>query len=140
MTSLPTNLLRNSIGFDSLLREFDRALSHGHQQSNYPPYNLYRQGDTRFFIEIAVAGFNKDDINVELEGDNLTVSAENSRTAVAEDVEIIHNGIAERAFERTFRLAENIEVDSVKLDNGLLKIELHRNIPEKDVAKKIDIQ
>lgn len=139
MTSLPTTLLRNTVGFDSLLREFDRALSHGHQQSNYPPYNLYRRGDDRFFIEIAVAGFSKDDINVELKRDHLTVSAQSDRE-LADGVEVIHNGIAERAFERTFRLAENIEVDSVKLDNGLLKIELHRNIPEKDIAKRLEIK
>jgi len=118
------------LGFDQFERTLERISK---SADGYPPYNIERLDENRFRITIAVAGFSMDDLAVELEGNQLTVRG---RQDEAEDERIfLHRGIAARQFQRSFVLAEGIEVTAAQLDNGLLNIELTRPEPESRVQK-----
>ena len=126
-----------SVGFDSI---FDTLQRVSVPQSNYPPYNIVKKGES-YFVELAVAGFTQDDIDITVEDKHLKI--EGRRGVLAEeagtDVEYIHKGIAERNFVRTFRLAEHVEVKSAALKDGILKVVLWLNIPEEAKPHKIEI-
>ena len=127
---------RISVGMDSM---FDNLLSNmevGHQ--NYPPYNIVKHSDDHFAIELAVAGFTKKDINIEVENSSLKISV----IAKSEDdnVEMIHKGISTKDFVKTFALAEFVEVKSAEIIDGILSIELIKNIPEEKKPKTIKIK
>ena len=133
MTFLTTPLMRSFIGFDRLFDEFDRMSNFS--ESNYPAYNIIKTADNKYDIEIAVAGFSEDDIQVEVK-DNL-MSIEASKQNSSND--FLHRGIASRSFRKQFRLADNMEVENAELKNGMLSISLYREIPESEKPKQIKI-
>ena len=132
---IPTGLAKQFIGFDQMLERFQQAAEIMPKIPTYPPYNIKKIDDEHFVIEMAVAGFGKTDLDIELKDDTLTISGSHD----ADDKDYIYQGIANRAFTRKFTLADTVVVKNAELVNGLLKIALERFIPEEKKAKKIDI-
>ena len=130
-----------SVGFDSIFDEFDRMLESTERYStNYPPYNIKRVNDTDYRIEVALAGYSKDDIEVELKDSALTVRNKSKEQTVDEKGNgVIHKGISTRQFERAFTISEDIKVKDAELKNGLLTIDLERIIPDEKKPRLIDI-
>ena len=122
-----------SIGFDRLFQQL-QAQSVVNQQ-NYPPYNIVKVDDENFVIELAIAGFDKKEVSVDLEKNVLKIEGKSKD----DDKDFIHKGLASRSFERQFTLADDVEVSGGKLENGVLKVELKRVIPEEDKPIKIKI-
>ena len=131
-----------SVGFDSIFDEFDRMLeSTERYNTNYPPYNIHRIDDQNYRIEVALAGYSKDDIEIELKENNLTVRNQPKEKVVNENGNgVIHKGISTRQFERSFTISEDIKVKDAELKNGLLTIDLERIIPEEKKARLISIK
>ena len=132
-------LYKATVGFERLFNEFENIHSVANSQG-YPPYNISKslEDDEVYLITLAVAGFKKDDIEIELEDGTLKITG-TSNVLDADEVEYLHKGIAERNFVRTFKLAEYVEVSSAKLEDGILRVGLERNVPEAMKPKKIDI-
>ena len=130
-----------SVGFDSIFEEFDRMLeSTERYNSNYPPYNIHRLNDKDYKIEIALAGYSKDDIELELKENTLTVRNKTKEKVINENGNgVIHKGISTRQFERSFTISEDIKVKNAELKNGLLNIDLERIIPEEKKSRLIEI-
>ena len=130
-----------SVGFDSIFDEFDRMLeSTERYNSNYPPYNIHKLNDNNYKIEVALAGYSKDDIELELKDSTLTVRNKTKEKVINEkDNGIIHKGISTRQFERSFTISEDIKVKNAELNNGLLNIQLERIIPEEKKSRLIEI-
>ena len=106
-------------------------------QSNYPPYNIRKAGKDKYAIEVAVAGFNKDDVEVEYEDNLLTVKTKQiKRSDEKESDEVIHRGISQRSFARSFTIADDVKVNGAELKDGLLTISCEKIIPE---VKKKDL-
>ena len=133
MTFITTPLMRSFVGFDNLFDEFERMSSF--TDNNYPAYNIIKTGDEDYQIEIAVAGFNENEISIEVKKGLMTVEASKSKLSN----EYLHRGIAERSFTKQFRLAENMEVKNADLRDGLLTVNLFREIPEAEKPKQIKI-
>ena len=141
---MPTNFgdieraLGFSIGFDSM---FDRLLGdstqHVTNNQGYPPYNIRKDGDTKYFIEMAVAGLSEEDLEVELKEGILSVRSGVGKKE--EEVEYVHRGIAKRTFERNFTLSDDVIVKGCDLNNGMLIVELEKVIPEEKRARLIPI-
>ena len=133
-----------SIGFDNMFDQFESLLSDGglSTQSNYPPYNIKKAGKDKYAIEVAVAGFNKDDVEVEYEDNLLTVKTKKVDKAVEEDMdgEIIHRGISQRSFSRSFTIADDIKVEGAEIKDGLLTINCEKIVPEQKKRKLIPIK
>jgi molecular chaperone IbpA len=131
-----TDLLNDPffIGFDGI---FNKMHQINKNTTNYPPYNLIKTGDDSYLIELAVAGFNEKDIDIELHNGVLTIKAEIGN--VDNPITYLHKGIAARSFERKFTLADTIEVIGVQLYNGMLHVRLENIIPEEKKPKKIPI-
>ena len=126
-----------SIGFDNL---FDRLFDIDLESSNsYPPYNISKVDDNNYIIEMALAGFNKDDIEIELADSELTVRSK-KREDSNKDVNLIHQGISQRSFNRKFTLSEEILVKNAEMKNGMLIIKLEKFIPENKKPKLINIK
>ncbi|MFD1796281.1 Hsp20 family protein [Paracoccus aurantiacus] len=131
-------LYRASVGFDRMADLMDRALSADSATQSYPPYNIEKTGDDAYRISIAVAGFTADDLNVELRDGSVIVSA---RKAEEDDSrKFLHRGIATRAFERRFTLAEHIRVEGASHQDGMLHIDLVREVPEALKPRQIAIE
>ena len=140
---MPTNFgdleraLGFSIGFDSM---FDRLLGNSTQyvtnNNGYPPYNIRKDGDTKYFIEMAVAGLSEEDLEVELKE---TVLEIRSKQSTDDEANYVHRGIAKRTFERSFTLSDDIVVKGCDLTNGMLTVELEKVIPEEKRARLIPI-
>ena len=130
-----------SVGFDSIFEEFDRMLeSTERYSSNYPPYNIHKLNEKDYKIEIALAGYSKDDIELELKESTLTVRNKAKEKVVNEGGNgVIHKGISTRQFERSFTISEDIKVKNAELKNGLLNIDLERIIPEEKKSRLIEI-
>ena len=139
--SLWNSLRPFSVGFDSIFEEFDRVLeSTERYNSNYPPYNIRKINENDYKIEVALAGYSKDDIELELKDSTLTVRNKVKEKIVNEDSNgVIHKGISTRQFERTFTISEDIKVQNAELKNGLLNIDLERIIPEEKKVRFINI-
>ena len=120
-------LYRSSVGFDRLARMLDDAASF--EIPAYPPYNIERVGEDEYRITIAIAGFGAQDINLEVKGNALTVTGKKTEKPDGKS-EYLHQGIAARNFERSFQLADHVEVAGADLNHGLLHISLKREIPE----------
>ena len=130
-----TPLYRSTVGFD---RVFDLLDTAGKAESGgYPPYNIERLDENDYRITLAVAGFAEDDLDVELREHTLTITGE--RTDADANRSFLYQGIAGRSFERRFQLAEHVKVSGASLVNGLLNIELQREIPEAKKPRKISI-
>ena len=132
---IPTGLAKQFIGFDQMLERFQQAAEIMPKIPTYPPYNIKKIDDEHFVIEMAVAGFGKAELDIELKEGELTITGNHA----TEEGDYIHQGIANRAFTRKFTLADTVVVKNAELVNGLLKIALERFIPEEKKAKKIDI-
>ena len=139
--SLWNSLRPFSVGFDSIFDEFDRVLeSTERHNSNYPPYNIHKINENEFKIEVALAGYSKDDIELELKDSTLTVRNKQKEKIVNENTNgMIHKGISTRQFERAFTISEDIKVKNAELKNGLLNIDLERIIPDEKKARLISI-
>ena len=133
-----------SIGFDNMFDQFESLLGDGRlsTQSNYPPYNIIKAGKDKYAIEVAVAGFNKDDVEVEYEDNLLTVKTKKVDKAVEKDMdgEIIHRGISQRSFSRSFTIADDIKVEGAEIKDGLLTINCEKIVPEQKKRKLIPIK
>ena len=130
-------LYRSTVGFDRLFTMLD-SLGQPESGQSYPPYNIERTGDDSYRISMAVAGFSDEDISIEAHRNVLTVKGEKAEEQ-GEDKQFLHRGIAARAFERRFQLADHVEVEGAELKNGLLHIDLKRNIPEEMKPRRIAI-
>jgi molecular chaperone IbpA len=134
-----TPLYRSTVGFDrvfSLLDSFGGADSGA---PTYPPYNIERTGENAYRISLAVAGFTDKELNIEVKENTLTIRGEKATAEKREDSEVLYQGIAARTFERRFQLADHVEIRGANLENGLLHIELVREIPESKKSRKITI-
>ena len=129
--------------FVGLDRVYDQMLKHADSMSkakaipNFPPYNISKVDDNKYTVEIAVAGFSKSDIDIEIDGDTLKITGNSA--SVDEEDSFLYKGIANRAFSRTFNLADTIEVKDASLVNGMLKVFLENIIPENQKPRKMDI-
>ena len=130
-------LYRSTVGFDRLFSMLD-TLGQPDNGQTYPPYNIERTGEDAYRISMAVAGFGEAEISIEAHRNVLTVQGEKAEEN-AEENEFLYRGIAARAFERRFQLADFVEVSGAELKNGLLHIELKRNIPDEMKPRKIAI-
>ena len=130
-----------SVGFDSIFEEFDRMLdSTERYNSNYPPYNIHKLSDNDYKIEVALAGFSKEDIELELKDSTLTIRNKTKEKVINDESNgVIHKGISTRQFERSFTISEDIKVKNAELKNGLLNIDLERIIPDEKKPRLIDI-
>ena len=133
MTFFSTPMARQFVGFDTLFEELNALADR--KESNYPAYNIAKDDDEHYRIEVALAGFSQDDINIQTEKGILTVEANKAE----ESGNYIHQGIAKRAFSKLFRLAEYMEVKDAQLVDGILTIFLQKEVPDADRPKKIAI-
>lgn len=133
-----TPLYRSTVGFDRLFSMLD-GVSQPEQAQTYPPYNIERTGETTYRITMAVAGFDERELSIEAHAHVLTVKGEKFDDETAAKTEYLYRGIAKRAFERRFQLADHVEVQAASLKNGLLHIDLLRNIPETLKPRRIAI-
>ena len=128
---------RSTVGFDRVFNSLDALV--GQEAKSYPPYNIEKTGENAYRISIAVAGFADGDIAIESKENNLVVKGAKPTETEDKSREFLHRGIAERAFELRFQLADYVEVAGANLENGLLHIELKREIPESKKARQIPI-
>jgi molecular chaperone IbpA len=128
---------RSTVGFDRLFNRLDNLV--GQEAKTYPPYNIEKLGDNAYRISIAVAGFSNGDIAIESKENALTIKGAKAAETDENKREFLHRGIAERAFELRFQLAEYVEVAGALLENGLLHVELKREVPESKKARQIPI-
>jgi molecular chaperone IbpA len=128
---------RSTVGFDRLFSRLDGLV--GQEAKTYPPYNIERLGADAYRISIAVAGFADSDIAIESKENGLVVKGAKAPETEDKAREFLHRGIAERAFELRFQLADYVEVTGAALENGLLHVELKRELPESKKARKIEI-
>ena len=131
-------LFRNSVGFDRFSDLFETALRND-SSGGYPPYNVEKRGEDSYRIVVATAGFQQDDLDLQVEKGVLTVSGSKRESTSEEGVTFLHQGIAQRAFKLSFRLDDHIEIKGANLKNGLLSIDLQRVVPEEAKAKRIPI-
>ena len=133
-----------SIGFDDMFDQFESMLGNGGMtmQSNYPPYNIRKTGKDNYSIEVALAGFNKKDVEVEFEDNILTVRTKQLNNSEDQNVdgEIIHKGISQRQFARSFTIADDVKVNGAELKDGLLTIACERILPDHKKKRLIDIK
>lgn len=128
---------RSTVGFDRLFSALD-GLNVQETKSAYPPYNIERTGDDSYRISIAVAGFSKDEISIQTKENNLVIKGGKSEQENPER-EFLHRGIAERAFDLRFQLADYVEVNNAVMENGLLHLDLKRELPESKKPRQIQI-
>lgn len=131
-----TPFTRATVGFDRLFDVLDRQYANS-VSTSYPPYNIIKTGEDTYQIEIAVAGFREDEIDIQVKDYVLTVTGEQKREE--EEINYLHKGISARAFNRTFTLGEYLEVKGATVQNGLLLIDLVREVPEAAKPRKIAI-
>ena len=129
-------LYRSTVGFDRLFDMLDQA-TRGEQAANWPPYNIEKTGDDQYRITMAVAGFSPEEIELVQKENTLFVSGQ--KHPEPEGVQVLHRGIATRAFKQSFNLADHVKVTGANLANGLLTIDLVREIPEALKPRKIEI-
>ncbi|NVK56460.1 MAG: Hsp20 family protein [Alteromonadaceae bacterium] len=139
-------LYRSFIGFDRLASKLDSA-SQNSEQVTYPPYNIELLGEDQYLITMAIAGFSKDDVTIEVVENTLVVAAKGNTEADSDNAKaeqtaqrkFLHKGISERSFERKFQLGDHVKVTGAALEHGLLNISLEREIPEEKKPRQIEI-
>jgi molecular chaperone IbpA len=132
-------LYRSTVGFDRMFSLLDSLSGSDGAAPTYPPYNIERTGENAYRVTMAVAGFGEADLSIEAKEDVLTVKGEKKNETAEKESEFLYRGIASRAFERRFQLADHVEVKGASLENGLLHIDLVRNIPEAMKPRTISI-
>jgi molecular chaperone IbpA len=133
-------LYRSTVGFDRLFSIFDQVAGNDAPAPTYPPYNIERTGENAYRISVAVSGFAENELTIETRENALSIKG--AKAAAAEDAakpEVIYQGIAARAFERRFELADHVRVTGAALENGLLHVDLVREIPEAQKPRTIPI-
>jgi molecular chaperone IbpA len=130
-------LYRSTVGFDSLASMLDQVASFDEQPDNYPPYNIERLTENEYRITMAVAGFGKEDVKIEVKENTLSIRGE--KKEADKERTFLHRGIASHAFERRFQLADHVEVSGADVRDGLLFIELNRELPERLKPRMIQI-
>ncbi|MFY0597054.1 MAG: Hsp20 family protein [Cognatishimia sp.] len=130
-------LYRASVGFDQIADMMDRVLSDNVPTSSYPPYNIEKTAEDAYRISIAVAGFSADDLGIEVKENALVVTARKSDAK--DEKSYLHRGIATRAFERRFQLADHVRVNGASHEDGMLHIDLVREVPEALKPRRIEI-
>ena len=143
--SIFNNLRPLTVGFDDVFDHFEHMMNDNFfrgTMGNFPPYNIVKTGDNTYDVELALAGFNKKDIEVEYKENMLTVKSkkQDKQEETDEDGNIIHRGISKRMFSKSFTIANDVEVKGAELKDGLLKVSMERIIPEHKKAKLIDIK
>ncbi len=131
-------LYRSSIGFDRMALLIDAATRRDLSQTTYPPYNIEHVGEDNYAITMAVAGFSSNDLDIESKSNQLTIKG--NRAEAAETKQYLHQGIAQRGFEHRFQLADFVRVEGAKLENGLLRVNLVRELPEAMKPRSIKIE
>ena len=141
MINLPTRVFdpfKNlTVGFDDIFDQLSSMSRYVNDIPNYPPYNIKKVGKDKYQLDMALAGFSKDDVKVEVKENTLTVSASSSDK---EDDSYVHKGIAKRAFKRSWTLVEHLEVQDAKLKDGVLTVDMKLNLPEEKKPKTIKIK
>jgi molecular chaperone IbpA len=132
-------LYRSTVGFDRLFSLLDSVAFNEPGVSSYPPYNIERFDENAYRITMAVAGFREQDLNIELKENALTIRGEKHEEETSERGEVLHRGIAARGFERRFQLADHVEIVGASLENGLLHVDLKRELPEAMKPRIIEI-
>jgi len=132
-------LYRSTVGFDRLASILDQVTAADVGQTTYPPYNIEKTGEHAYRITVAVAGFAESELSVESRDGQLVVSGRKSETATEDKPAFLHRGIATRAFERRFQLADHVRATSAVTENGLLHIDLVREVPEALKPRRIEI-
>ncbi|RED12273.1 Hsp20 family protein [Pontivivens insulae] len=130
-------LYRSTVGFDRLAQMLD-SVTTDNAQTGYPPYNIEKTGDDAYRISIAVAGFSEDEITVEARDGQLVISGK--KVEEKEERKFLHRGIATRAFEKRFQLADHVRAETALTENGLLHVDLVREVPEALKPRRIEIQ
>ena len=130
-------LHRSTVGFDRLTNIMDNVMSSDSNQSGYPPYNIEKLDDDSYRITIAVAGFTEDELNIEARDGQLVISGK--KPTEEKEVKYLHRGIATRAFEKRFQMADHVHATSATTENGLLHVDLVREVPEALKPRKIEI-
>lgn len=133
-----TPLYRHSVGFDRLANMLDNILQVDQGQNSYPPFNIEKHSENAYRIILAVAGFSETDLNIETKDGFLLVTGNKPENKQAP--EYLHKGIAMRGFERRFQLAEHVKVREANIENGLLFIDLERDVPESLKPRRIEIR
>ncbi len=132
------SLIRTSVGFDRLVRLVDSSMRGENANESYPPYNIEQTSENAYRIVIAAAGFNEDELGVTVQNDTLIITGKSKPST--NNAKYLHKGIAGRAFEKHFQLADFIKIGAAYLKNGLLSIELVREVPESLKPRSIPIQ
>ena len=141
--SIFNNLRPITVGFDNMFDHFEHMKDDGFFNGsiqNFPPYNIVKTGENTYDVELALAGFNKKDIEVEYRENMLTVKSKKQEETKDPDGNIIHRGISKRMFSKVFTIANDVEVKGAELKDGLLNVSLERIIPDHKKAKTIDIK
>lgn len=128
-----------TVGYDDLFKQIGLTANKFQKSFTYPPYNIRKVDDNKYVIEVALAGFGKQDLELTLDNSTLTVKGE-MKSETTDDSDYIFKGIAERAFTRSFTLADSVKINNAEMINGMLKIWLERMIPESQKPKKIEIE
>lgn len=134
-----TPLYRSSVGFDRMASMLDTMMS-AEGGPSYPPYNIEKTGETDYRITLAVAGFTPDDVTIETKQGDLVITGSKTPNDESDAAQYLHRGIAERAFERRFKLADHVRVTGARMENGLLHVDLVREIPEALKPRRIAIE
>ena len=131
-----------SVGFDSVFDHFERMFEDDFRVSvpNFPPYNIVKTGNNTYDIELALAGYNKKDINIEFEDGILNIKSIKEDKEEDKEDGVIHQGIAKRYFSKSFTIADDVEIKGAELKDGLLKVSLEKIVPESKKARTIDIK
>ena len=132
-----------TVGFDNVFDHFERMFEDDFTTMSaptFPFYNIVKKGDNKYDIEIALAGYSKDDVEVGLENGVLSIKSKEIKTEKKDEGEILHKGIAKRYFSKSFTIADDVEVKGAELKDGLLKVSLERIVPESKKARTIEIK
>jgi molecular chaperone IbpA len=132
-------LYRSTVGFDRMFNLLDSVGGVETSAPTYPPYNIERTGENEYRVTMAVAGFGEDDLSIEAKENTLTVKGEKKSETEEKANQFLYRGIAARAFERRFQLADHVEVKGASLENGLLHVDLVREIPEAMKPRQVPI-
>lgn len=133
-------LYRSTVGFDRLATMLDRAMSVDVNQNGYPPYNIEKTGDNAYRISVAVAGFTDDELSIEMRDGQLVIAAKKAPVEGDKNVTFLHRGIAARSFEKRFHLADHVRATGARTENGILHVELVREVPEALKPRQIAIE
>ena len=138
MTILPTLALRSFVGFDNLFNELETVSTQ--KQNSFPAHDILRISEDEYEITLALSGFNKDDISIDVHDGVLTIKGNGGTEVQNDKLQYLYKGIAKRSFEQKFRLEQYVDVKDAKLSNGLLTISLLREIPEERKPRQITLK